>query len=190
LQVTFQLSLEVIAAIAIPFLLLSLAAIAGNMIQHRLVWSVEALKPKLHKISPAAGLKRLFSKQALANFFKGLAKLVLIGAVMTALLWPERDRLDGLVALDPAAILPVAQAMALKVLGAIVAILAVIAAADYLFQYRQWFERQKNVGARTERGIQANRRRPGHQGQDPAAATVAHAQTHDGGGAAGVRGYH
>ena len=28
-------------------------------------------------------------------------------------------------------------------LGAVVAILALIAAADYLFQYRQWFERQK-----------------------------------------------
>ena len=28
-------------------------------------------------------------------------------------------------------------------LGAVVAVLAVIAAADYLFQYRQWFERQK-----------------------------------------------
>jgi flagellar biosynthetic protein FlhB len=28
-------------------------------------------------------------------------------------------------------------------MGAVVAILALIAAADYLFQYRQWFERQK-----------------------------------------------
>ena len=64
-----------IAAIAIPFLLLALAAVGGNVIQHRLVWSTEPLKPKLSKISPAAGLKRLFSKQALANFVKGLVKL-------------------------------------------------------------------------------------------------------------------
>ena len=28
-------------------------------------------------------------------------------------------------------------------LGAVVAVLAIIAAADYLFQYRQWYERQK-----------------------------------------------
>jgi flagellar biosynthetic protein FlhB len=28
-------------------------------------------------------------------------------------------------------------------LGTVVAILAIVAAADYLFQYRQWFERQK-----------------------------------------------
>ena len=70
-----RLGVEVLAALAIPLLLLALAAIAGNMIQHRLVWSAEALKPKLNRISPLAGVKRLFSKQALANFAKGLLKL-------------------------------------------------------------------------------------------------------------------
>jgi len=30
-----------------------------------------------------------------------------------------------------------------KLIGSVVAVLAVIAALDYLFQYRQWFERQK-----------------------------------------------
>ena len=59
-----KLGIEVIGAVAIPLLVLALAAIAGNLVQHRLVWSAEALKPKLSKISPAAGLKRLFSKQA------------------------------------------------------------------------------------------------------------------------------
>jgi flagellar biosynthetic protein FlhB len=138
-----RLEIEILAVIAIPFLLLALAAVAGNMIQHRLVWSAEALKPKLSKISPGAGLKRLFSKQALANFAKGLAKLSLLGAVMTALLWPERHRLENLVTVDPAAILPLTKTLALGVLGSVVAILALIAAADYLFQYKQWFERQK-----------------------------------------------
>src|SRR5690348_11234711 len=53
---------EVIAAIAIPVLLVALFAVAGNVIQHRLVWSTEGLTPKLSKISPLAGFKRLFSK--------------------------------------------------------------------------------------------------------------------------------
>src|SRR5499426_4561489 len=138
-----KLGLEVIAAVAIPLLLLALAAVGGNMIQHRLVWTAEALKPKLSKISPLAGFKRLFSKQALMNFVKGLLKLAIIGAIMTALLWPERTRLDTLVTLDPAAILPMTQDLSLQLLGAVVAILAFIAAGDFLFQYRQWFERQK-----------------------------------------------
>ena len=134
---------EMIAAVAIPFLLLMLAALGGNLIQHRLVWSCEVLTPKLRKISPAAGLKRLFSKQALANFVKGLVKLVLVGTVLTVLMWPERYRLMALERIDPVAMLPLAQTLALKLLGAVVAILAVVAIADYLFQYRQWYERQK-----------------------------------------------
>jgi flagellar biosynthesis protein FlhB len=65
LDVVSRLGFEVIAAVAIPLLLLALAAIGANLIQHRLVWSAEALIPKLSKISPGAGFKRLFSKQAM-----------------------------------------------------------------------------------------------------------------------------
>jgi flagellar biosynthetic protein FlhB len=137
------LGLETIAAVALPFLLLVLAAIAGNMVQHRLVWSAESLKPKLSKVSPGAGFQRLFSKVAAANFIKGLIKLGLIGAVMAGLLWPKRNQLDGLVAMDPAIILALTKTLSLEMLGTVVAILAIVAAADYLFQYRQWYERQK-----------------------------------------------
>ncbi len=143
MRLTQRIGVEVIAAVAVPFLLLMLAAVGGNLIQHRLVWSTESLHPKLSKISPLGGAKRLFSKQALANFIKGLLKLTLVGSILVALLWPERQRLEGLVGTDPVAILPLTRTLSLKLLGAVVAVLAFIAAADYLFQYRQWFERQK-----------------------------------------------
>jgi len=138
-----RVELEVLAATAIPFLLLALAAIGGNMIQHRLVWSAEQLKPTLSKISPVAGAKRLFSKFALVNFVKGVAKLALVGALMTWILWPERQRLDALVMTDVGAVLALTATLSAKLIGSVVAVLAVIAALDYLFQYRQWFERQK-----------------------------------------------
>jgi flagellar biosynthetic protein FlhB len=138
-----RLGRETIAAVAIPFLVLALAAIAGNMVQHRLVWSTESLKPKASKISPMAGAKRLFSKQALMNFVKGLIKLALLGTIMTALLWPQRHRLEGLVTTDVEAILPLTKVLSLEILGMVVAVLAIIAAADFFFQYRQWYEKQK-----------------------------------------------
>jgi flagellar biosynthesis protein FlhB len=137
------LATDVVAALGIPLLLLSIAALAGNVVQHRLVFSAETIKPQLSRISPAAGAARLFSGQALANFAKGLAKLGLVGAVMVALLWPQRHRLGGLVSIDPAVILPFTRTLAMQMLGTVVAILAVIATADYLFQYRQWYQRQK-----------------------------------------------
>ena len=138
-----SLELAVIAAIGVPLLMLALAAIAGNMVQHRLVWSGEALKPKLSKISPGAGAKRIFGKQAAANFAKGVFKVIALGAVMTAILWPERHRLESFMHFDPAMILDVTTNLTVHLMGAVVAMLAVVAIADYLFQYRQWFERQK-----------------------------------------------
>jgi len=143
MQLVARLGSEIIAAAAIPFLVLMAAAVAGNMIQHRLLWSTEPLRPALSKISPAAGLKRLFSWQALVNFAKGLAKLALVGGIMAALLWPERGRLDALVDTDPGGMLGVTRTLALSTLGVVVAVLTVIAALDYLWQYRQWYERQK-----------------------------------------------
>src|SRR5882672_5387880 len=74
IAIASRIEREVLAAIGLPLGLLALAAIAGNVIQHRLVWSTESLRPQFSKISPAAGLKRLFSVQAVVNFIKGLVK--------------------------------------------------------------------------------------------------------------------
>jgi flagellar biosynthesis protein FlhB len=138
-----HLEYALIIALGVPLLMLVLAAIAGNLMQHRLVWSAETLKPKLSKISPIAGAKRVFGKQALANFAKGLFKLMALGAVMTAILWPERHRLESMLRYDPAAIFGAVTGLSLHLMGAVVAMLAVVAIADYFFQYRQWYERQK-----------------------------------------------
>ena len=66
-----QVEVAVFAAVGVPLLMLVLAAIAGNMLQHRLVWSAESLKPKFSKLSPAAGFKRIFGKQAAGEFSQG-----------------------------------------------------------------------------------------------------------------------
>ncbi|WP_439924812.1 flagellar biosynthesis protein FlhB [Nitrobacter sp. JJSN] len=138
-----QIEYLLAAALGLPLLMLVLAAIAGNIIQHRFVWSGEALKPKFSKISVVSGAKRIFGKQAAANFAKGLFKLLALGAVMMAVLWPERSRLDAMVQFDPSALLATTTTLTLQLLGAVVAMLALVAIADYFFQYRQWFERQK-----------------------------------------------
>jgi flagellar biosynthesis protein FlhB len=143
MELAHSLEYMLIAALGVPLLMLAIAAIAGNMVQHRLVWSGEALKPKFSKVSPASGAKRIFGKQAAANFAKGIFKLVALGAVMMTILWPERHRLESFMRFDPDAILGVTTSLTLHLMGAVVAMLAVVAIADYFFQYRQWYERQK-----------------------------------------------
>jgi flagellar biosynthesis protein FlhB len=143
LQLAQRLEYMLIGALGVPLLMLVIAAIAGNMLQHRMVWSAESLTPSFSKISPASGLKRIFGKQAAANFGKGLFKLFALGSVMAALLWPERHRMESMVSIDPAAIMGIILTLTMRLLGSVVAMLAVVAIADYFFQYREWFERQK-----------------------------------------------
>jgi flagellar biosynthetic protein FlhB len=138
-----RLEYMLLAALGVPFLMLIIAALAGNMLQHRLVWSGESLKPSFSKISPASGAKRIFGKQAAANFAKGLFKLIALGTVMATILWPERFRLESMLQFDAATMLGVILSLTLRLLGSAVAMLAVVAIADYFFQYRQWYERQK-----------------------------------------------
>ncbi len=143
LQLVQHLEYALIAAFGVPLLLLCIAAVAGNMVQHRLVFSAEQLKPKLSKISPASGAKRLFGKQAWVNLLKGMFKVIALGAVMTMVFWPERFRLDAMVRMDLMSIVILTKTMSVQLLGTVVALLALVAIADYLFQYRSWFERQK-----------------------------------------------
>ncbi|MBN9585590.1 MAG: flagellar biosynthesis protein FlhB [Afipia sp. 62-7] len=143
LSLTGQLEYVLIGALGVPLLLLLIAGVCGNLIQHRLVFSTQSISPKLSKISPAAGAARLFGKQAGANFLKGIFKIITVGIVMAVVLWPERHQLDALVRFDPVTLLGVAKTISVHLMGTVVAILAMVAVLDYLFQYRQWFERQK-----------------------------------------------
>ena len=136
---------EMLAAVAIPFLVLMLAALGGNIIQHRLIWTYETLAPKLSRISPAAGLKRIFSKQSVANLGKGLIKLILIGGVLTVLMWPERQQLEALTRSDVSSLLALSLSLTLKLLGSVVAMLAIVAAADYLFPIPAMARAAENV---------------------------------------------
>ena len=127
----------------IPLVVLLACAIAANLLQHKPLFSVEPITPKLSKISPIAGAKRLFSIEALVNFVKGLVKLGVVGAVMFFVLWPERDRLDTMMTTDPVVILENFQDLGLKLIWATLAVVTIIAGADFLYQRQRWWNRQK-----------------------------------------------
>ncbi len=130
-------------AVGLPMLFLVLAGLAGNMIQHKLVWSVEALGLKFNRISPAAGLKRLFGKESLVQFIKGLAKMIVVGIAIVVSLSPEREKLEALVQVDVSALLPEMLRLFIKLMGATLAIYVFIAAADFAYQRSTWYKRQK-----------------------------------------------
>ncbi len=131
------------AALAIPFLFGVIAAIGGNLIQHAPLLSSQALAPKVSRLSPMSGLKRIMGKEGLVNFTKGLLKITIVGAALWFLLRAEAFKLDIVTQSAPAALLPLMQSMVLKMLGAVLAIFAFVALADFAYQRFTWMQRLK-----------------------------------------------
>jgi len=66
-----------------PVLALSaLAAVAANIAQVGFLITPEALAPKLDRLDPVAGLRRIFSRRALFELLKAAGKIIVVGAVM------------------------------------------------------------------------------------------------------------
>ncbi|MGE8501877.1 MAG: flagellar biosynthesis protein FlhB [Pseudomonas sp.] len=78
----------------LPFLIaLLIASIAGPIVLGGWLFSVEALQPKGSRMNPLAGLKRMFSVQALVELLKALAKFLVILAVALLVLSMDQDDL-------------------------------------------------------------------------------------------------
>lgn len=136
------LALAMLGVVLAPLGVLYVCGVLANLVQHRPVWSLEPITPKLSKISPLSGAKRLFSGEALVNFGKGLLKILLVGAVVVLVSWPERDRLDTMMTADPVFILLDFQELGIKIFAATLAVVTVIALADFLYVRQKWWKRQ------------------------------------------------
>jgi flagellar biosynthetic protein FlhB len=101
------------------------------------------MMPKLDRVSPMAGFKRVFGKEAFVQFAKSLVKFAIVGVLIIAVLWPERYRLDEIIRLDPVRMLDVSWALMLKLLGSVLAIFAFVAGLDVVYQRFSWRNRLK-----------------------------------------------
>jgi flagellar biosynthetic protein FlhB len=127
----------------LPSVVLAAFAIAANLVQHRPLLSLEPLKPKFEKINPIEGAKRLFGLDALVNFAKGLIKLAVVSAVLWFVLVPELTSMEAMLALEPAMILADFMDLSLKIFGAVLAVVTIMAIADYVYQRTRWWNRLK-----------------------------------------------
>ncbi len=113
---------------------IAIAGVGAGLAQAGWLWAPEAIKPKLDKISPLAGFRRLFSATALVEFAKGIAKLGIVGWTAWWALEPEFDGLGLYADRDLGATLALLAKLCLKLLAAVVAVMTVLAAADLLYQ--------------------------------------------------------
>lgn len=131
------------AIVALPLGVMVVAGIAGNMVQAPLMFTAERMKMDLMKLSPGKGFGRLFGGEALVNFAKGLFKVVATGAAGVWAVWPDSDVMVSLVASDPRSTGAVTVMLVARMLGSMLAVIAIFAAIDFVWQRMSFMKRMR-----------------------------------------------
>jgi flagellar biosynthetic protein FlhB len=76
-----SLLIHSMAIVALPLLCAIAAGIASRYLQTEFLISSEPLMPKLERISPLSGFKRIFSLQSVVEFIKTLLKFIIVAGV-------------------------------------------------------------------------------------------------------------
>lgn len=101
LQTLSDSMVQAFIALAPLFVVLVVVAIFSSVALGGLLFSFKPLEPKLDKLSPLKGIKRMFSAQTVIELLKALGKAFLIGTVSVMVMWYYRGEMLGLMHLSP-----------------------------------------------------------------------------------------
>ena len=125
--------------ILIPFLLpLAVLGLAANILQVGLKFSSEAIAPKLNKLSPISGIKRLVSLKALVELAKSTLKLMFIGTIAFILVKNDLKYFPLLVQQEVGQILVFIARVSIKISFFVCLALVLLAVLDFLYQRWQY----------------------------------------------------
>jgi len=120
-----------------------IVAIIVNMAQIKYIFTFETMKPKLSKLNPVEGFKRIFSMKSFVELLKQLTKLgavtyvciKVVGSRIMMLKWAPRWTIPQTLSL--------VRGMAVKVVSYILAVMAGLSILDYVFQKQQYMKNMK-----------------------------------------------
>jgi len=157
---------EVLArCLAAPLLAALVLALAAGALQTRGLLALGALRVDVARLSPASGLKRVFGGQAAWQVGKGLAKVMIVGA----LAWiTVRPVLGGLLALTGTPVPRMATALGLLAarLAERVALAALaLGVADYLWTWRKHMQGMRMTREEVKREHKESEGDPSHRAE-------------------------
>ena len=141
--VTWAMSMGIGATMAPVMGAMILAALIGVAIQGETVVALERLKPKLEKISPLSGLKKLFSAANLVEFAKSVLKVLVVGAVALTITYHAVVHLAQVQGVVPEAMMDFTRRRAMQMLVIVAVFVAVVAIADILWKRFDWLRKQR-----------------------------------------------
>lgn len=125
-----------------PIAILVIVIYLSSIIQHPMVFSSDSFMPKMERISPLKGLKRLLSMRSIIEFLKGLLKIALVGIVAYIAISPNLVEIIEIQNESILAMLLLIGKLSSKMMIGICTVMGLIAVGDYLYQQ---FEHTKSL---------------------------------------------
>lgn len=134
LEIMRELIVQFLTFMGLPVLLVMIIAVASNFMQNSIIFSAESITPKLEKISPIKGVKRLFSLKSFMEFVKGLFKITAVGISSYLVIDSYIPKMEVLVDDSIAALLVFITKITFKIVLSAALIMVLIAALDFAYQ--------------------------------------------------------
>lgn len=138
-----NLILDTASYLLLPLAVLAFAGIMSGFVQTGPIFTAETMKPDISKLSPLKGFARLFSGRSIAEFVKGIAKLLIVTAAGFMAMLPYFDTIDHFIGQDVLSALLDMRGMFLSLMIAVLLVLFVIALMDYIYQRHEFMQKMR-----------------------------------------------
>ena len=132
--------MQVAMATGLIFVLLLAAAVFGVMSQTGLYYSLELIKPDIGRLNPINGFSKLFSVSSVVELGKSIAKLVVLGGMVSLTLWPVINEVPHLTGLPLMELMAYLYHQAVHLILVILVIFLAIALSDLVYQRFQYIK--------------------------------------------------
>ncbi len=119
---------------AVPLAIALIGSILGNVLQNGFIFAPEALRFDLSRISIIAGLQRIFSINSVVEFIKSCFKVACVSIATYISIAQDLPMLYNIKSMSMSAVLQLGLHCLVKLLIAVVIVMAAIALLDYLYQ--------------------------------------------------------
>ncbi len=138
-----EMSMQLGVTLALPFLLLMIAAAAPSILQNGILFTTHSLAPQFERLSPLKGIKRLFSLRNVVELAKGIVKISIVAVVAFILVSPAFKLIDNFITEDLSMLLPALLSLTVKLLSGVILVLVALASADYLYQRYEFMKQMR-----------------------------------------------
>ncbi len=135
--------IKVIGIMFLPLFLLMVAAFFAPFLQVGPLFAPGVIKPDFTKVSLIKGFGRLFSLRSIVEFVKGIAKIAIVGAVATVIIYPYLGKFEHLIDLPIVAAMSELKFLVVKMMVGVLIILIIIAGIDLVYQRYEYNKKMR-----------------------------------------------